>query len=143
MIKFALVCERSHEFESWFPDGESYETQARRGLVQCAHCDSRSVSKAIMAPAVRLSRADEAPRPVALLDDKQKELRAALVAVRKAVEANTDDVGPRFPEVARAIHLGEEPDRAIRGQASPSEARALLEEGIAVLPVPLLPDETN
>ena len=70
-------------------------------------------------------------------------MRAALVAVRKAVEANTDDVGPRFPEVARAIHLGEEPDRAIRGQASPSEARALLEEGIAVLPVPLLPDETN
>lgn len=143
MIKFTLVCERDHEFESWFPDGESFETQARRGLVQCALCDSRSVSKALMAPAVRTSRPDEAARPVALLDEKQQELRAALVAVRKAVEANTDDVGRRFADVARSIHLGDEPERAIRGQATPAEARALLEEGIGVLPIPVLPDETN
>ena len=155
MIKFALRCERGHEFESWFPDGESFDTQARRGLVECAECDSRRVSKAPMAPAVLSGRrgrssqgepeapAMEASAPVALLDEKHRELRQALAALRREVEAKTVDVGAKFPEVARAIHAGEEPERAIRGRASLAEAKALLEEGVRVMPLPFGPDEAN
>jgi len=149
MIKFALSCGRGHGFESWFPDGAAFDVQSRRGLVQCPECDSKRISKAPMAPAVVGARKSERPRPaqetapVALLDDKQRELRAALIALRHAVEAQTDDVGGKFPEVARAIHSGEAPERAIRGRASPSEAKALLEEGIALLPLPPLPGEAN
>jgi len=149
MIKFALGCERGHEFESWFPDGAAFETQARRGLVQCPNCDSKRIAKAPMAPAVlgarRSGRArpTEETTPVALLDDKQRELRAALVALRRAIDANTDDVGVKFPEVARAIHLGEAPQRAIRGRATPAEAETLADEGIGLLPLPPLPGESN
>ena len=102
-----------------------------------------------MAPAVlvgRRSRRPEKPsetQPVALLDEKQLELRAALSALRREIEARTDDVGPRFPEVARAIHSGDEPERAIRGRATIAEARALVEEGVGVMPLPMLPDEAN
>jgi hypothetical protein len=146
MIKFSLACERGHGFESWFPDGESFETQARRGLVQCAVCDSVKIRKALMAPAVhgtRRAEVIEVEKPVALIDDKQRELRAAIVELKRKIEANTDDVGGRFPEVARAIHAGDEPERAIRGRASLDEARALIEDGIGVLPIPMAPDEVN
>jgi len=146
MIKFSLACERGHAFESWFPDGESFEKQARRGLVQCAHCNSVKVQKALMAPAVHGTRRVEmadAQKPVALIDDKQRELRAAILDLKQKIEANTDDVGGRFPEVARAMHAGDEPERAIRGRASIEEARGLVEDGIGVLPIPMSPDEAN
>jgi len=146
MIKFSLACERGHAFQSWFPDGDSFETQARRGLVQCAICDSVKVRKALMAPAVhgaRSAEAVDAEKPVALIDDKQRELRAAIVDLKRRIEANTDDVGGRFPEVARAMHAGDEPERAIRGRASMDEARALIDDGIGVLPIPMAPDEVN
>jgi hypothetical protein len=153
MIKFALACEQGHDFESWFPDGAAFESQARRGLVQCPICDSRKIAKAPMAPAVlgkrradprALSEAPPAPtRSVALIDEKQRELRAALLELRQKIEANTDDVGAKFPEVARAIHAGDEPERAIRGRATLAEAKELVEEGVSVLPLPLLPDEAN
>jgi hypothetical protein len=153
MIKFTLRCERGHEFESWFPDGEAFEAQARRGFVQCVFCESIKVEKAIMAPAVHASRALMAPAPTvrepatsasyALLDDKHREFREAIRELKRKIEADTTDVGKRFPDVARAMHAGEEPDRPIRGQASAEDARALIEEGIGVLPIPALPDEAN
>ena len=149
MIKFSLSCERGHEFESWFPDGAAFDVQARRGLVQCPDCNSTRIAKAPMAPAVIGGRKSGRPRPaedaapVALLDNRQRELRAALIALRRTVDAQTDDVGVKFPEVARAMHTGEAPERAIRGRASPAEAKALVEEGIAVLPLPPLPGEAN
>ena len=144
MIKFTLACERGHEFESWFPDGADFEAQARRGLVQCPDCDSRKIHKALMTPAlVGGRRAEEPDQPVALIDDKQRELRAALSKLRLDIEAHTDDVGARFPEIARAMHVGDEPSRAIRGRATAGEARALIEEGVGVLPIPPLPDEAN
>jgi hypothetical protein len=151
MIKFSLACDRGHTFESWFPDGAGYESQVRRGLVVCPDCNSKQVRKAPMAPAVlagRRSRRPEAEapsetQPVALLDDRQRELRAALGALRREIEARTDDVGPNFPDVARAIHAGDEPERAVRGRATIAEARALVEEGVGVMPLPMLPDEAN
>jgi hypothetical protein len=116
MIKFSLACDRGHTFESWFPDGAGYESQVRRGLVVCPDCNSKQVRKAPMAPAVLVGRRSRRPQgpsetqplsetqPVALLDEKQLELRAALGALRREIEARTDGVGvmplPMLPDEA-------------------------------------------
>ena len=155
MIKYSLVCDAAHEFESWFPGSESYEEQARRGFVECPHCQSTKVSKAIMAPNVARKDRDAAPaepatpappaapQPVALLDEKQQHLRAMIRDLHEKIVASSDDVGESFPEEARKMHEGETPARSIRGKASFEEARALLEDGIPVLPIPDLPEERN
>jgi hypothetical protein len=149
MIKYALACEQGHSFESWFPNSGSYETQAKRGLIACPDCASTRISKAIMAPAIvggkkAERRPEEAPTaPIALFDERQQRLREMARYLRKEIIANTDDVGSKFPEEARAIHEGDAPARSIRGQATPEEARALIEDGVGVLPLPFLPDEIN
>jgi len=141
MIKFALACDHGHQFESWFPDSASYEEQARRGFVTCPDCNSHRIAKAPMSPAI-VTRERQAAPP-ALLDERAKAMREAMVALRREIEARTDDVGPAFPEMARAIHSGEAPERAIRGQANLAEVKALLEEGVHIAPVPHLPDDAN
>lgn len=148
MIKYALACDQGHEFESWFPSAAAYETQARRALVVCPQCSSKRVAKAIMAPAVvgaARSRpaTTEAPAEVALLDRNQHALREAVRALRREIETNTADVGTKFAELARSMHAGETPERAIRGQATGAEVEALLEEGVGVLPMPAAPDDLN
>jgi hypothetical protein len=154
MIKYALVCESGHDFESWFPDSDSYETQAKRGFVDCPHCGSTKVQKALMAPAVSTSKrrarneaaeapASAPPQPVAILDEKQRALREAIRELHSKITESTVDVGAQFSDEARRMHLGEAPQRAIRGQASLAEAKELWDEGIPVLPVPALPDERN
>src|SRR5271157_4059957 len=135
MIKYALGCAGGHEFESWFPDSAAYEKQRKRGLVACPECGSVAVEKAIMAPAVvGGERVAVETQGEGLIDDKRRHAREMVARLRREIEANTDDVGAKFPEVARAIHQGDEPERAIRGQASLAEARALIEEGVGVLP---------
>jgi hypothetical protein len=149
MIKYALVCEKSHSFESWFPDSESFERLARRGLVACPECDSTRVAKALMAPAVLGAKKAEAPAEaapranIALFDERQQRLREFAKELRQEIMAKTDDVGRRFPDEARAIHAGDAPVRSIRGQATVEEAKALLDEGVGVLPIPHVPDELN
>ncbi len=144
MIRYALACAEGHQFESWFPDSAAYETQRERGFVACPECGSTAVDKAIMAPAVvGEKRAAPKPNAASLLDEKRREIRHALAEFRREIEAKTDDVGAKFPEVARAIHAGDEPERAIRGRASLDEARALIEEGVGVMPIPALADEMN
>lgn len=161
MIKYALICEADHEFESWFPDSASYDKQVKRGLVACPLCDSVKVSKAIMAPNVARKDKDRviatetddtpslpaAPAPhvqeIALLDEQQQQLRGMIRELHEKIVATTDDVGENFPEEARKMHDGETPARSIRGKASFEEARELLEDGIPVLPIPDLPEERN
>jgi hypothetical protein len=147
MIKYALACERAHEFESWFPSSDAFETQRKRGLVTCPYCDSAKIEKQIMAPSV--ARKDKAPvsapepQPVAAFSEKEKELRAMIRAMREHVMQNAENVGKGFVEEARKMHYGEAEERSIYGEADPAEARALLEEGIDVLPLPIVPDDRN
>ena len=144
MIKYALACSEGHAFESWFPDSAAYEKQRKRGFVVCPECASPRVDKAIMAPAVVAGvRPPGEPGAEILVDDRRRKAREFLTAMRREIEANTDDVGARFPQVARAIHFGEAPERAIRGRASPEEAKSLLEDGVGVLPLPMMEDELN
>jgi len=148
MIKYALACEQAHEFESWFPSSDAFEMQRKRGFVTCPFCNSARVEKQIMAPSV--ARTDKAPVPaapeaqsVAVLSDKEKEIRAALRALREHVLKNSENVGKGFVEEARKMHYGETEERSIYGEADLAEARALLEEGIDVLPIPVVPDDRN
>jgi len=147
MIKYALACEQAHEFESWFPSSEAFETQRKRGFVTCPYCNSAKVEKQIMAPSVARTakRAKDAPepQPMAVLSERERELRAALRALREHVMKNAENVGKDFVEEARRMHYGETEERSIYGEADPAEARALLEEGIDVLPLPVVPDDRN
>jgi hypothetical protein len=161
MIRYALVCERKHNFEIWFSDSSDYDRQRKRGLVTCPVCDSRKVEKAIMAPAI--SRAGKkraapieapqqpapeavsapAPENVAMISPQERELRTKLKELRDHLTRNADNVGTRFPEEARKMHYGETPHRSIYGEASPQEAKELVDEGIEFHPLPVLPDERN
>ncbi|MDE2362540.1 MAG: DUF1178 family protein [Hyphomicrobiales bacterium] len=150
MIRYALVCDAAHEFESWFPGAQAYEQQVKRGLVTCPVCNSARVSKAIMAPNVARKDRDapeaKSPAPaqeVALLDEKMQALRVMMREMRAKIMEETTDVGAAFPDEARKIHEGEAEARPIRGEASWDEARALLEDGIEVMPIPPAPEERN
>lgn len=146
MILYRLICSRGHEFESWFRDSDAYDRQAAQGAISCPFCHSTEVSKAIMAPHVarRSSRAsaEEAGVP-ALLDERHAALRTMIQELRQKIAASTEDVGDRFPDEARRMQDGDAETRAIRGRASFEEAKALLEEGIEILPIPGPPDESH
>ena len=55
--------------------------------------------------------------------------------MQKKLLDKSEHVGARFPDEARAIHLGEAEARAIHGQASRAEAESLIEDGIPVAPL--------
>jgi hypothetical protein len=173
MIRYTLRCECGHAFESWFQDSASYDKQAKRGLVSCPACDSVKVEKSIMAPqiprkgrtaeqrageekvqrAVARKKKTEAaavpatgaaassPEPLVMAPDT--EFRAKLKELRDHIKANADNVGDQFPEQARKMHYGEIEHRPIYGDASPTEAKALIDEGVDVLPLPVLPEDRN
>jgi hypothetical protein len=132
VIVYNLVCKNSHEFEGWFKDSAAFDAQAKSGKVVCPLCDSKSVSKAIMAPAV-----SGAKKPTATAEESKK-MRQFMTGLRKYVQENADYVGPKFAEEARKIHYGEVEERHIYGEATLKEAKELVEEGVDV--APLLPD---
>ena len=140
MIRFALICERGHDFEAWFGSGDAYDQQAEARAVVCPCCGSAEVKKAPMAPAVRRGTARPAePREVAA----RKKTYAFLKDLRAHLEANAEHVGPAFPEEARKMHCGEAEARSIYGEASLEEARVLKEEGIPAVLLPPLPKDHN
>lgn len=150
MIKYALKCHNGHEFESWFRNAASFDEQVAHGHVFCPTCRATGVDKAIMAPALISSApatktiaVSEKTDAIPATADKGQQLRAELRAFREHVLAGTEDVGTRFSEECRKIADGDADDRPIRGQSTLEEARALLEEGIRVLPLPYLPDDLN
>ena len=165
MIRYALVCDRRHEFEVWFNNSADYDKQNKRGLVTCPSCGSKKVDKAIMAPAIgRASRSkagssrgatevtndhvpaaatSEPSAPVAMISPQEYEFRQKLRELRDHLTKNADNVGKKFPEEARKMHYGEIEHRSIYGEASPQEAKDLHDEGVEFHPLPMLPDERN
>ena len=147
MIKYALVCDQNHGFESWFPDSDGFDSQARRGFVICPECHSAKVSKAIMAPSIATRRGEPAveaaPETVVVQDERETAMRAMMRKIRSHIADTAEDVGPRFPADARAMHDGDIEPRAIVGQATREEARDLIEDGIAIMPVPILPEDRH
>jgi hypothetical protein len=158
MIRYTLRCDQSHSFESWFQDSSAYDQQVKRKLVTCPVCGSAEVEKAIMAPRIASKKGREkAPVPVEtaapaetpasestpLMMAQERELRAKIKELRDHIVKNADNVGERFPNEARAMHYGDKEHRPIYGEASPEEARALIDEGVEVSPLPTLPEDRN
>ncbi|SFD37468.1 DUF1178 family protein [Paracidovorax konjaci] len=160
-----LHCAHDHTFEGWFGSESDFQDQLARGLVECPLCGSRTVRKALSAPRLNL-RAGSAPPPATAASEaapsssggsasasasasaspapagsgmapSSRALQAAWLQMARHVMAHTEDVGRGFAQEARRIHHGEAEERPIRGQASPKETAQLLDEGIAVLPLPL------
>lgn len=147
MIRYALKCPSDHGFDSWFQSAEAYEALCKAGLVSCPLCGSGEVEKSLMTPAVRpvrTARTQEDARKGSSLTEPASDLEQALAALRRQVEENSDYVGMNFVAEARRIQAGEAPERSIYGEAGLDDARALLEEGVPVAPLPFIPQrKTN
>jgi hypothetical protein len=164
MIRYALRCEREHHFESWFQDSAAYDQQVKRKLVSCPVCESVAIEKAIMAPRIVSKKGrDRAPEPIEqaaspaapapaapaateatpLVMTQERELRAKLKELRDHIVKNADNVGEKFPNEARKMHYGDIEHRPIYGEASPEEAKSLIDEGVEVSPLPVLPEDRN
>jgi hypothetical protein len=140
MIVYQLACGRGHFFEGWFASAQACEKQAEAGQLQCPSCSSPDVRRLPSAPHVHTSGGEAAPaqpRPEAQFK------REALLALRKFILSNTENVGREFAEVARRIHYEEEKARGIRGEVTAEEAEELREEGVPAYSVPaeLIPSE--
>jgi hypothetical protein len=158
MIRYSLRCEKDHSFESWFQSSSAYDSQVKRKLVTCPVCSSAKVDKAIMAPRIVGKKGrDTTPAPVEasaeaatpaaestpLMMAQERELRAKIKELRDHIVKTADNVGERFPNEARKMHYGDIEHRPIYGEASPEEARALIDEGVEVAPLPVLPEDRN
>ena len=145
MIRYTLKCANAHSFESWFRSSEAYETLDRSGNVTCPECGDTRIEKALMAPKVRPARSAASPTPPSPaepeqpLSTPQTEREAALAALKKKIEADSEYVGLRFAAEARKIHDGNAPARAIHGEAKADDAKRLIEDGVPVAPLPFMP----
>lgn len=155
MKVFDLHCPLSHVFEGWFGSEDDFRNQLARGLVECPMCGSKELRKGLSAPRLNLGAKppatpkESAPTknvapPLPELDTKQLQaLQAAWLEASRQIAAKTEDVGDQFAQEALRMHKGEEPERPIRGQATPKQALELLEEGVPVVPLALPKSSTE
>ena len=139
MIRYSLKCEAGHGFDSWFKGDEAFSALKAAGQVACPVCGVTKVEKELMAPAVRPARKAAAAPARPDLSAPGSDLEEKIAALRRQIEENSEYVGMNFAAEARAIHSGDAPERAIHGEAKPDEARAMIEEGLPVAPLPFLP----
>lgn len=132
MIRYSLRCTNDHRFEAWYSSGADYDRLIAAGHVSCVVCGTTGVEKDLMAP--RLGGASqETERP---LSAPASPAEQALAEMRRRIEAQSENVGRNFAREARRIHSGEAPERSIIGEARPAEARALIEDGVPIAPLP-------
>ena len=166
MKVLSLQCAHQHSFEGWFASEEDFRNQLSRGLIECPMCADKLIQKLPSAPRLNLgghagqdpagqgnqqaSSSDAAASPgkganasssaaVAAPTERSHAEQAEFLKALRQVLARTEDVGSRFAEEARRMHYGELEARSIRGQTSVREAAELMDEGIDVMPLPLLP----
>ncbi|SPH16992.1 hypothetical protein DEA8626_00506 [Defluviimonas aquaemixtae] len=138
MIRYALICDKNHDFESWFQSAEAFDRLHATGMVACAVCGSAMVEKTLMAPTVRSAR-KAAAKDAPSLSKPSTGVEEMLAAMRRHIEETSDYVGLNFATEARAIHEGLAPERSIYGEARTDEAKKLVEDGVPVAPLPFLP----
>ena len=147
MIHYDLICEKGHEFDGWFSNSDAYDAQAERGLVACTICGTVKIQKQLMAPGIpaKSNRKSETAQHLTAgpVDPRAVAMMQMMRDYRQHVEANTENVGANFAEEARKIHYKEVGARGIHGVATPAEAQELVEEGIEIHPVPVLPEDGN
>jgi hypothetical protein len=139
MIQYSLRCSNSHTFDSWFQSAVGFDALQKSGQINCPICADAKVEKTLMSPAVRPARnAGDSPKKTDL-SAPSNDVEAALAEMRKQVEANSEYVGLNFVTEARRMHEGKIDQRAIYGEAKANEARALIEDGVPVAPLPFMP----
>ena len=147
MIRYDLTCDKGHDFDGWFSNSAAFETQAKRGFVECTVCGSAKVQKQLMAPNIgaKSNKKADVPQKLAAgpVDPRAQAMMQLMREMRAHVEQNSENVGDKFAEEARKIHYGEKEERGIYGQATRDEAVSLIEEGIEVHPLPVLPEDGN
>ena len=165
MIKYQLICDKSHEFEGWFGDSAAFESQQESGFLTCPVCGSADVRRALMAPnlaspktrktdlAEQQPSAQPEPQPQPQAPQqasaalppaaarKMQELMSEMRALQTKIREECRDVGNDFAEEARKIHYGEVEPEGIYGQATAEEREALDEEGIEIMDMPWLPND--
>jgi hypothetical protein len=157
MITFDLNCSNGHQFEGWFASSADFDAQKSNGLLACPACNDGIVQKALSVPNVpRKGNQRSAPLPsvtpaaaetsvdapaTAVLPPAMAELVQKLARAQSEMLDKSQWVGGNFAETARAIYYGEEPDRRIHGETSSDEAKALVEEGVGLVPLlfPVVP----
>ena len=162
-----LQCGQQHSFEGWFGSEEDFQSQLARGLVECPMCADKAVVKMPSAPRLNfgghsppgtasepasisatsssaVAASDAGPSTGLIATTGQPaqnapslEQQAAFLNAVRHVLANTEDVGDRFANQARAMHYGDAEPRSIRGQTTQREAVELIEEGIDVMALPM------
>ena len=162
MIRYALKCDCDHSFESWFKSADAFDALKASRMVTCPHCGSDQVNKTLMTPGVRASRKKAAEPALAegalsesapvesasaenmMTNAPDPKLVEAMKTLREHVEKNSDYVGTKFVEEARAMHDGDTPHRPIYGEAKAEDAKKLIEDGVPALPLPFIPrQKTN
>ena len=171
MIKYQLICDKSHEFEGWFGDSAAFESQQESGFLTCPVCGSADVRRALMAPnlaspktrktdlAEQQPSAQPGPQPQSqpqarhqaqqqasaalppAAARKMQELMSEMRALQTKIREECRDVGDNFAEEARKIHYSEAEPEGIYGQATAEEREALDEEGIEIMDMPWLPKD--
>ena len=170
MIRYELKCAAGHEFEGWFANASGFDVQRDGGFLNCPICGSSHVEKALMTPALTrrsappLENLEPAPAstanpetdkpddtsslaptvwPARTASNGTRETFKGLRRLRTEMLRNSEDVGSRFAEMARQMHYGEAPRRAVHGQTTTADAKALVEEGVPICPIPTLPEDLN
>jgi hypothetical protein len=136
MICFSLRCSKEHQFDSWFKSGAAFDDLAASGQLICPVCGDSDITKSLMAPAVRPAEKSGERR----LTVPQNNLEAAMAEMRRNVEENSEYVGLNFAAEARRMHEGEIDPRAIYGEAKLNDAKALIDDGVPVAPLPFIPN---
>jgi hypothetical protein len=138
MIVFELICADRHRFEGWFASAEDFEGQKARGLLSCPVCNDSSIDKLLTA---KIGRPGTEARPESAQPVDPAAQPRSVQEMIDLILLNTENVGRNFPAEARRIHRKEARPRSIRGVATGEQTRDLLEEGIAVMPLPIPPRE--
>ena len=141
MIRYDLVCENEHFFESWFKDSKSYQKQLDTNEIVCPECDSSNILKALMAPGIPKKTNTKNGNVIA--NSSSRSINDAIRKIRDEIKKNSEYVGDQFPEEARKIHYNEAEMRSIYGKASKTEITELVDEGIDIIQIPEIPDDKN
>jgi hypothetical protein len=149
MIVFDLHCKDGHRFEGWFGSAKDFAAQKKRGLLSCPSCGDNDIERGLSAPRLNMGAVEpkkQLPAPTQKTPDMEGKDAFAVAQILYSrmldeILTKSEDVGARFPEEARKIYYEEAPGRAIRGQATREEHDALVDEGIPVARIPVLPTD--
>ena len=141
MIRYDLVCENEHFFESWFKDSKSYQKQLEANEIACPKCNNSNISKSLMAPGI--SKKTNTKNGNVIANSSSSSINNAIRKIRDEIKKDSEYVGDQFPEEARKIHYNEAEMRSIYGKASKKEITELVDEGIDIIQIPEIPDDKN